>query len=102
MVTLFLHRLLEALRRRHERRATLEALYALNDRELDDIGIARGDIRRLVQQSRRAGPESPPVGVQARRRGGDTAVVPCTRPCEKPTPSKPVRRDVTGGAPARY
>ncbi len=47
--------LMAALRRhlavRRTYRRTYEELLALNDRELDDIGIARHDIRRIARET---------------------------------------------------
>ena len=37
--------------KRQAYRATLKELSALNDRELDDIGIVRADIRSIARQS---------------------------------------------------
>lgn len=68
MITLFLQRLVEALRRRHERRATINALSALSDHHLKDIGITRDDIIPLANAIGRV---DCPTGVrpQARRIG---------------------------------
>lgn len=68
MITLFLHRLFVALRRRHERRATITALSALSDHHLTDIGITRDDIVALANA---IGHVDRPTGVrpQARRIG---------------------------------
>lgn len=33
-----------------ERRDTRNALFAMTDKELNDIGICRGDIRRIVSE----------------------------------------------------
>ncbi|MCZ7600688.1 MAG: DUF1127 domain-containing protein [Gammaproteobacteria bacterium] len=66
MITLFLRRLFEALRRRHERRATINALSALSDHHLEDIGIARDDIVPLANALERHGGATG-VRPQARR-----------------------------------
>lgn len=42
---------LEALQRRRQYRVTLNELANLTTRDLDDLGIARGDIRRLARES---------------------------------------------------
>ncbi len=39
--------LLQAFRAWHDTRATRKALHRLTDRELEDIGLSRGDIDRL-------------------------------------------------------
>jgi uncharacterized protein YjiS (DUF1127 family) len=41
----------DELRRRDEMRRTISELRALTTRELDDLGIARCDIRRLARES---------------------------------------------------
>lgn len=68
MINLFLRRLFEALRRRHERRATITALSALSDHHLKDIGITRDEI---VPIANTIGQLDRPSGVrpQARRIG---------------------------------
>lgn len=68
MITLFLQRLVEALRRRNERRATINALSALSDHHLEDIGIARDDIVPLANALERHGGATG-VRPQARRNG---------------------------------
>ncbi len=74
MITLFLHRLLEAARRHRERRLTVKSLSALSDHLLDDLGIARSDILRLADTRRRDDSVRRPPRVQARRtRTIDTA-----------------------------
>ncbi len=41
-------RMIAAWERKAERKAAERALYLLSDRELNDIGISRCDIRRVV------------------------------------------------------
>ncbi len=41
----------DEIRRRDEMRRTISELRALTTRELDDLGIARCDIRRLARES---------------------------------------------------
>lgn len=45
----WLSRALAALAEWNEARQTREALYRLNDRELDDIGLTRYDIERVAR-----------------------------------------------------
>lgn len=42
--------MLNALKRWSMRRKTANQLYAMTDRELSDIGIGRGDIRRVAYE----------------------------------------------------
>lgn len=44
--------LMASMRARRETRVTRNALYALTDRELDDIGITRGDIEHIARGGR--------------------------------------------------
>lgn len=46
----FFGSLFAALRSKRETVLTQKALYALSDRELDDIGITRGDIARVASK----------------------------------------------------
>lgn len=39
--------LIERLRERREKRRVIEQLSALSDRELDDIGLSRGDVQEI-------------------------------------------------------
>ncbi|MFQ6023395.1 MAG: DUF1127 domain-containing protein [Acidiferrobacterales bacterium] len=48
-------RSLAALRRWQRRRTSIRALEALSDWQLKDIGVARGDIRAIVEQQLGAG-----------------------------------------------
>lgn len=43
-------RLVEAVISWNDRRATRKALSQLSDRELDDIGLSRGDIERVARR----------------------------------------------------
>ena len=45
-----LSRIAEALTSWNDRRATRNALARLSDRELDDIGLSRGDIDRVAHR----------------------------------------------------
>jgi len=45
----WLQNLRTTLRRNHERRTAIRALSALSDRQLDDIGVVRGQIPEIVQ-----------------------------------------------------
>ncbi len=92
MITVFINRLLEAARRRRDRRNTIRALSALSDHHLDDVGISRVDIVRLAHDGVCGSDASPARRVQARRvkHPGQSAR----------TPSAP--RRIPPGAPARY
>ncbi|SLN58099.1 hypothetical protein ROG8370_02651 [Roseovarius gaetbuli] len=46
----FFARVLGVVSAWNERRATRNALSQLSDRELDDIGLARGDINEIARQ----------------------------------------------------
>jgi len=46
----FVSRLVEAVISWNDRRATRKALAQLSDRELDDIGLNRGDIDRVASR----------------------------------------------------
>jgi uncharacterized protein YjiS (DUF1127 family) len=46
----FISRLVEAVISWNDRRATRKALSQLSDRELDDIGLSRGDIDRVARR----------------------------------------------------
>lgn len=50
----FVSELLVRLRGWANRRATARALDELNDRELDDLGLTRGDIRLMAEGARPA------------------------------------------------
>jgi uncharacterized protein YjiS (DUF1127 family) len=45
----WLQNLRTTLRRNHERRTAIRALSALSDRQLEDIGVVRGQIPEIVQ-----------------------------------------------------
>ena len=45
----WLQNLQTTLRRNHERRTAIRALSALSDRQLEDIGVVRGQIPEIVQ-----------------------------------------------------
>lgn len=47
----FFSRLGAALTDWHNVRTTRDALYRLSDRELDDIGLSRGDIERVARNA---------------------------------------------------
>ncbi len=51
MTWILLMRLLDAIRRWHERRTSIRRLSQLNDRLLQDIGIHRHEIESVVHQS---------------------------------------------------
>ncbi len=51
MTWILLMRLLDAIRRWHERRTSIRRLSQLNDRLLRDIGIHRHEIESVVHQS---------------------------------------------------
>ena len=51
MTWILLMRLLDVIRRGHERRTTVRRLSQLNDRLLQDIGIHRHEIESAVHQS---------------------------------------------------
>lgn len=48
----FISRLIGAFRAWNDARLTRKTLYALSDRELDDIGLARGEIEAVAAQRR--------------------------------------------------
>ncbi|MEE9156908.1 MAG: DUF1127 domain-containing protein [Acidiferrobacterales bacterium] len=48
MKTPLIHKLVSTLRRWHRRRLAISELMALDDRMLDDIGVRRDDIHRVV------------------------------------------------------
>ncbi len=48
MKTPLIHKLVSTLRRWHRRRLAIRELMALDDRMLDDIGVRRADIHRVV------------------------------------------------------
>lgn len=50
-----LHGLLDALRREIRSRKAERALEAMSDRALNDIGVARGEIRHRVRSTARTG-----------------------------------------------
>ncbi len=56
MTTKFIDRLLAGLRRWNRGRATVRALNGLNDWQLKDIGISRGEISGFVETWLRAEP----------------------------------------------
>lgn len=45
-----LKRVIESIRRRHRRSVSIRELSALDDRQLSDIGVVRGEIPRLVDE----------------------------------------------------
>jgi uncharacterized protein YjiS (DUF1127 family) len=47
----FVNKLIEARQREVNRKIALNQLYKMSDRELQDLGIGRGDIRRIVYMS---------------------------------------------------
>jgi len=47
----FVNKLIEARQREVNRKIALNQLYKMSDRELQDLGIGRGDIRRVVYMS---------------------------------------------------
>jgi len=47
----FVNKLIEARQREVNRKIALNQLYKMSDRELQDLGIGRGDIRRVVYTS---------------------------------------------------
>ena len=51
MTWILLMRLLDAIRRWHERRTTIRRLSQLNDHLLQDVGIHRHEIESMVHQS---------------------------------------------------
>lgn len=50
-VVTFFERIGAALKQRRERRETFKQLHSLTDYELNDIGIARGDIRSIANDT---------------------------------------------------
>ncbi len=56
MKTLLIHKPLSTVRRWHRRRLTIRELMALDDRMLDDIGVRRDDIYRVVDGFLRSAP----------------------------------------------
>ena len=47
----FVNKLIEARQREVNRKIALNQLYSMSDRELQDLGIGRGDIRRVIYTS---------------------------------------------------
>jgi uncharacterized protein YjiS (DUF1127 family) len=74
-VVTFFERLGAALAKRKEARQTFKTLHALTDRELSDIGISRGDIRSISNDTwednrrRDLTPYGKPVSVNPNLRG---------------------------------
>ena len=50
-VVMFFEKFGAALAKRREARATFKTLHKLTDRELNDIGISRGDIRSIANDT---------------------------------------------------
>jgi uncharacterized protein YjiS (DUF1127 family) len=50
-VVMFFEKIGAALAKRREARATFKTLHKLTDRELNDIGISRGDIRSIANDT---------------------------------------------------
>ena len=50
-VVVFFEKIGAALQQRADRRQTFKTLHALTDRELNDIGISRGDIRSIANDT---------------------------------------------------
>ena len=50
-VVTFFERIGTAMAKRAERRETFKTLHRLTDRELNDIGISRGDIRSIASDT---------------------------------------------------
>lgn len=61
MTTNVLRRLYRALRRWHDHRNSVRALSALDDRRLNDVGIERDDIPRVVEERLADRHRSPPT-----------------------------------------
>ena len=71
-VVTFFERIEAALKLRRERRETFKTLHALTDRELSDIGISRGDIRSIANdtwEDNRKRDAAPYVSVNPNLRG---------------------------------
>ncbi len=50
-VVTFFERIAQSAAKAKDRRATFKTLHALTDRELNDIGISRGDIRSIANDT---------------------------------------------------
>ncbi len=50
-VVTFIESLAQRIAKAKDRRATFKTLHALTDRELNDIGISRGDIRSIANDT---------------------------------------------------
>jgi uncharacterized protein YjiS (DUF1127 family) len=50
-VVVFFEKIVTAMAKRREARATFKTLQGLTDRELNDIGISRGDIRSIANDT---------------------------------------------------
>ncbi len=77
-------RSIEAIKREMRARHATDALMALDDRMLTDIGLARGEIRRVVREeaandNRRLEPTPQPVRPPLAKTEAPAAAVPPTR-----------------------